>query len=238
MKGRNKEFMKGKGNGSSVCAAVFSARWTPLPISPAEMRRIYMKDQFESDDERIFAQRLFMLCMDDAACGLPIDMAKEIRYLTLAHCLCHVFCESPIEKMLGSALIFANDGLSRLEYRISMDGRHALTSDTLRNCVSKNASMISPQVKVGKDYRVDFLVATRLEDDRVILTAIECDGHDFHERTKEQASRDKKRDRSLTVQGVSVLRFTGSDIHHRLDECVIEIQDYLAGLRFGREVAA
>lgn len=42
--------------------------------------------------------------------------------------------------------------------------------------------------------------------------AIELDGHDFHERTKEQATRDKKRDRALVSAGWSVLRFTGSEV--------------------------
>lgn len=42
--------------------------------------------------------------------------------------------------------------------------------------------------------------------------AIELDGHDFHERTKEQATRDKRRDRALVAAGWSVLRFTGSEV--------------------------
>ena len=41
---------------------------------------------------------------------------------------------------------------------------------------------------------------------------IECDGHDYHERTKEQAARDKKRDRFFASKGYKVLRFTGSEI--------------------------
>lgn len=45
-----------------------------------------------------------------------------------------------------------------------------------------------------------------------IAIAVELDGHDFHERTKQQASRDKKRDRSLLSKGWSVIRFTGSDV--------------------------
>lgn len=44
---------------------------------------------------------------------------------------------------------------------------------------------------------------------------VECDGHDYHDRTKEQASRDRERDRRLTSGGYTVFRFTGSDIHNR-----------------------
>jgi very-short-patch-repair endonuclease len=43
-------------------------------------------------------------------------------------------------------------------------------------------------------------------------TVVECDGHDFHERTKEQAASDKARDRALQALGMRVLRFTGSEI--------------------------
>lgn len=41
---------------------------------------------------------------------------------------------------------------------------------------------------------------------------VECDGHNYHERTSEQAKRDRKRDRDLTSQGFTVVRFTGSEI--------------------------
>jgi hypothetical protein len=41
---------------------------------------------------------------------------------------------------------------------------------------------------------------------------IECDGHDFHEKTREQATKDKSRDRDLLNLGYPVMRFTGSEI--------------------------
>jgi very-short-patch-repair endonuclease len=68
--------------------------------------------------------------------------------------------------------------------------------------------------------------------------SVECDGHNFHERTKEQASHDKQRDRRLAAAGITTLRFTGSDIYNRLDQCIDEIQDYLVGKIFRRELAA
>lgn len=42
---------------------------------------------------------------------------------------------------------------------------------------------------------------------------IECDGHDFHERTKEQARHDRRRDREVQSFGLPILRFTGSEIY-------------------------
>lgn len=62
--------------------------------------------------------------------------------------------------------------------------------------------------------------------------AIECDGHDFHEKTKQQASCDKKRDRMLTARGLQVARFTGSEIHDNPLKCA---QWVTASLRQGVE---
>lgn len=38
---------------------------------------------------------------------------------------------------------------------------------------------------------------------------IECDGHEFHERTKRQAARDRSRDRAIQAFGYRIFRFTG-----------------------------
>jgi len=71
--------------------------------------------------------------------------------------------------------------------------------------------LIYPQVTV-LDYRVDFLVVHTHGLEGFGGTVIECDGHDFHERTKEQAAKDRSRDRELQQRGYRVLRFTGSEI--------------------------
>lgn len=67
-------------------------------------------------------------------------------------------------------------------------------------------------------YKIDLL----LRAGGTVL-AIECDGFDWHDRTKQQASSDRARDRFLLRNGVSCVRFTGSDIHARADECAAEI---------------
>lgn len=64
------------------------------------------------------------------------------------------------------------------------------------------------QKVIGK-YRVDFLVELHSKNKKII---IECDGHDFHEKTKNQAKRDKERDRYFVTEGYTVLRYTGSEI--------------------------
>ncbi len=65
-----------------------------------------------------------------------------------------------------------------------------------------------PQWACGP-YRADFY----LESDMGKALIVECDGHEFHERTKEQAAHDRKRDRWFLEHGHTVVRFTGSEIY-------------------------
>jgi very-short-patch-repair endonuclease len=68
--------------------------------------------------------------------------------------------------------------------------------------------------------RVDFTFFT--EDHRAMV-AIELDGHEFHERSKAQASKDKSNDRKIQEAGWLVLRFTGSEIWRDPFACVDEV---------------
>jgi len=67
-----------------------------------------------------------------------------------------------------------------------------------------------------KTYRLDFAVES-------MKIAIEVDGHDFHERTKDQAQRDKSRDRALQILGWRTLRFTGSEVFRDAAACAGEV---------------
>lgn len=72
---------------------------------------------------------------------------------------------------------------------------------------------VHPQKKIGK-YIVDFEVVYQPIEDQEPRKKIivECDGHEFHEKTKEQVTRDKERDRFLTKQGYIILRYSGSEL--------------------------
>jgi very-short-patch-repair endonuclease len=86
---------------------------------------------------------------------------------------------------------------------------------------------LTPQQRIGR-YKADFVV----EGDFVFSLqprirfvgkiVIECDGHDHHEKTKEQAAHDKKRDRAMQALGFKVFRFTGSEIVRSSGRCVTE----------------
>lgn len=82
---------------------------------------------------------------------------------------------------------------------------------------------ITPQKDIG-GFVVDFLIEA---GDRKVV--VECDGHEFHDRTAEQAEYDKGRDRRLTAMGYLVLRFTGAEINRDATSCAAEIWDIALG---------
>lgn len=51
---------------------------------------------------------------------------------------------------------------------------------------------------------------------------IEIDGHIWHEKTKEQVMRDKKRERKLIANGWKLLRFSGTEVFKDPTKCVEE----------------
>ncbi len=78
-----------------------------------------------------------------------------------------------------------------------------------------------------ESYRVDFM----LRLDSSVMLAVECDGHDFHDRTKQQAAYDRSRDRELLRLGIVTIRFTGSEIVHSPERCAFEIYQTILTLK-------
>jgi very-short-patch-repair endonuclease len=75
--------------------------------------------------------------------------------------------------------------------------------------------------------RVDFLVSMPDGEGSVKQLVVECDGHEFHEKTKEQAKKDKQRDRALTRMGLPIFHFTGSEVWDDFERCGKEVLDFL-----------
>ena len=87
----------------------------------------------------------------------------------------------------------------------------------------------------GKSYRLDFVVGPEDPDEyfecsergiRFPDIAVEIDGHEWHERTKEQVDSRNQRDRALQYVGWKVFHFSGSEVVRRPLECVIEVMDF------------
>jgi very-short-patch-repair endonuclease len=75
---------------------------------------------------------------------------------------------------------------------------------------------IEPQFIVDQ-YRLDFAIPRE-------KVAIEIDGHEFH-KTKEQRTKDTKRERYLQSKGWQVIRFTGTEIFENVYGCVEEVKN-------------
>lgn len=116
-------------------------------------------------------------------------------------------CESPIEQILWMALNFC-------------------TLNSGKNYYFYEQAEVEAN---GNKYRLDFLYEEDYMDriDNPLLLAIECDGHDFHEKTKEQVEKRNKRDMDLKLAGYDILHYSGSQIYKNPIKCAMEILDYI-----------
>lgn len=125
------------------------------------------------------------------------------------------WCDSPIEQIFvleflaQNAEIMARDNVEHAAMaRPWIESARGLILDINKGDIVAVQAEIRLPWPDERTIRVDFAIASR-ENGRVV---VECDGHDYHERTKEQAARDRSRDRALTGLGWRVLRFTGREI--------------------------
>lgn len=142
--------------------------------------------------------------------------------------------ESPIEQVFLTALCATAEYIYPLERDSVRIAKHP---DALPEQDDIYSFVVKPQQKL-LSYRVDFMIyaydfhntewGRDLGD--VVYDArhwrclvVECDGHDFHERTKEQAARDRKRDRDLSLKGYDVFRFTGSELWRDPVKCAKDV---------------
>lgn len=130
--------------------------------------------------------------------------------------------ESPIEAVFLAWWIIetANRGLSHDPLGLELCRQHsvALSDD--------------------KNYRLDFVVVPDDKDEWFEASnkgihypdiAVELDGHEWHERTKEQVAYRNQRDRALQAEGWKVFHFSGSEAVRRPLECVTEVMDFANG---------
>jgi hypothetical protein len=98
--------------------------------------------------------------------------------------------------------------------------------------ISRDCKLV-PQKQVvvgGRKYRLDFAIEPedmqRLNWERdglkAPLVCVELDGHEWHERTKEQVSYRNQRDRDLQAAGWLVLHYSGSELIRKPTVCVTD----------------
>lgn len=128
------------------------------------------------------------------------------------------FCESPIERLLGMWIYFW----------VMVKGIHE------DGCFTLNPQH-EIKIQTGQVFRVDFCISCKMKGEYISLV-VECDGHDYHEKTKEQAQKDKNRDRLLKMAGYEVIHFTGSEIWADPSKCAREVISMLKRLWDNRKV--
>jgi len=209
-------------------------------------------DRFESSVAAIYATRP----KGASDCRLISAVADRVggtsgrRFLQSQLRAAFRVCESPIERaLLATMLLEVTDGgfscalwspglLNDPAPRCFIRCPELVCSRSARQriadwpgCSGQARFILYPQLKLGR-YRADvFVVFECCIHDAVTLRrtmVVECDGHDYHERTKKQASADKARDRYMQARGHMVFRFTGADIWHDPIKCAREALGALA----------
>lgn len=93
--------------------------------------------------------------------------------------------------------------------------------------INGGSFVLVPQWSVKQVGLVDLAVFVPGLDPRRPIVVIECDGHQFHERTPEQASKDRRRVRALQRLGIFVYPFTGTDVVRSSEESAQEIVEFV-----------
>ncbi|MEK5038813.1 endonuclease domain-containing protein [Sporosarcina sp. FSL K6-3457] len=137
----------------------------------------------------------------DGVTGRLLDEGNEIEDIRILK------CESPIEQLMFLAL----EDLFK-HFDLFCD-RFLFNIEVQEEVVFRNAK-----------YRTDITLSIAdMEREINHEFVIECDGHDFHEKTKEQVRKDKQRERRLMRLGYRVIRFSGSEIFEDPDESALEV---------------
>lgn len=129
----------------------------------------------------------------------------ELKFKECKNCV--LVCQSPLERdlFLGLRKMALN---IELQKRIKVDGSTYDYPET----VVKNNILTVP----------DFYIENDLNK-----ICIYADGHTYHERTEDQALRDRKIDRTLQELGFMCLRYTGKEIRTELDKVIEDIMQNL-----------
>lgn len=75
-----------------------------------------------------------------------------------------------------------------------------------------------------KTFRADFLIPVVYWNQKEEWFVVECDGYEFHQKTKEQVERDNIRTRILQREGYTVIRFSGTEVYKKPYQCAREVR--------------
>jgi very-short-patch-repair endonuclease len=78
----------------------------------------------------------------------------------------------------------------------------------------------------GKTYIADFVLHHEFAKFGSPYLVIECDGHDYHNATKEQVAHDNERDFDIKESGYDILHFSGSQLFKSPMKCAEKAYKY------------
>ncbi len=183
----------------------------------------------------------------DVAFGATISMSLQSEFSVRVDRLNEALerCESPIEASFLLALICA---CAKHQLTISIQNHDNLEIYGYEGVHGDMMLTVQCQHSIGL-HRVDFALEFTFTNPTHLIAAlagkhpppshsekvseklvVECDGHAFHEKTPEQARRDKSRDRELLIKGYPVMRFTGSEIYQRPLHCAEQVVHEFLGI--------
>ena len=147
-----------------------------------------------------------------------LSECKESKYDDLSFLKDNLFriygevdlCNSPIEKTLYCAL----------EFMFSLGFCGLLLHDYY----------VKPQyeIQTEKQKRImDFAIIDESTENHDVVLFIECDGYDYHAKTKEQFENTNKRDREVRLLGYDILHFAGTEIYKNPLKCASETWKYI-----------
>lgn len=145
--------------------------------------------------------------------------------------------DSPIEKLFFRAFMVTG-WLGRRAHGVWLSHGMQAWASGEKHGAPFGKLMIEPQVQLP-GWRVDFMISAwsfgtihhrtlgkQQGEEGWRKLIVECDGHDFHERDKKQAKRDRSRDRWAADNGYDVYRFTGSEIHNNPMKCADQVFEW------------
>lgn len=116
------------------------------------------------------------------------------------------YCDSPIEIILSIALNILTEGKLYFETQYEIE--------------TKNKKYIVDFLIFGDEFVNSFLRKN-------FQLIIECDGYEFHQKTKKQVDYDNQREYDLKMEKYEILRFSGSKIYNEPIKCAEEILNYI-----------
>lgn len=139
------------------------------------------------------------------------EICKTCNFKSTQQCVkCLTELQSPLERKLYSKLLDEKFHFE-VQYPINTYGKKASINDRdQKDLRLKYIDLLT---------QVDFYLPNGKNQ-----ICVYTDGHTYHERTEEQAKRDRSIDRKLQELGYVVLRFTGKEINENISMAVNQIR--------------